>query len=173
MPRRDIGYDEIIIEPLSRANYSHEFNCDFEDDMGLNTFYHNEALAFHKEKLGRTHVFLYEGRTIGFVTLAMESIPRKKLDEGDQLGIHTRTYPALLIGRLAVDNGWRGSGVGTWILKWCLGFAVDISERVGCRYVVLQTNKRREGWYRRDSLGFKILYIDKEDYWLFKKIDPD
>jgi GNAT superfamily N-acetyltransferase len=171
MARRYIDFDKITVDFLSGNNYCRDFDCSFEDDMGLNTFYHREAFNYLEEKLGITYVFLYEGVTLGFATLAMESVLRQQIDKDDQLDIHTKKYPAALIGRLAVDNNWRNLGLGTWIIKWCIGCVMSISDQIGCRYVVLQTNSRREGWYRKHPRNFKLLMQENNDYWLYKKID--
>jgi len=171
-----IDFEKISNEVLTRETYDPSFICDCDDEMGLNEFYHKEACEYQDERLGITHQFRYIGRVIGFVTLAMSSIERVKIPEEDQLALRQKVYPALLIGRLASHNDCRGKGLGTYLCKWCIGFAVEASSRVGCRYVALETIEKRVEWYKRR--GFKILekmrHSGKPDTnWMYKKIDID
>lgn len=176
MSDKEIDFSRIKPELLTKENYSPSFNCTNGDTMGLNVFYHSEALDYQRVRLGITYVFLYEGKALGFVTVSMSKISRELLEEEDQLGFRQRDYPAMLIGRLAVDNNWRKRGIGTMICKWCIGFAIEMSNRIGCRYVVLQTDDDHAGWYQGEKRGFKIMDISEKrngtkDYWLFKKIE--
>jgi len=80
----------------------------------------------------------------------------------------------MLLGRLASDNSFRGLGVGTYLLKWSIGAAITLSHKVGCRYLILQTNKRRSDWYMNNKRGMKLLEVIKnkpDDWWFFKRLD--
>ena len=176
MLSQPIDFNKIINELFTKENYDPSFTCDDGDEMGLNEFYHKEAFEYQDERLGITHQFRYFGRVVGFVTLAMSTIERTKIPEEDQLSLRQKVYPALLIGRLASHNDCRRKGVGSYICRWCIGFAVEISQKVGCRYVVLETIEKRVGWYQ--GLGLKILervrHKEKPDtFWMYQKIDID
>lgn len=173
-----INIADIKNELLTKENYDPFFDCSFNDDMGLNEFYHTEALEFQRERLGITYQFSYYKKTIGFVTLAMYSIQREKIPDDDQLPIRIRHYPPLLLGRLASDNRFRGQGVGTFLLKWSIGAAVTFSRNIGCRYLILQTNEERTNWYQDSKRGMKPLEVIKrrnrpDDWWFFKRLDID
>jgi N-acetylglutamate synthase-like GNAT family acetyltransferase len=64
-------------------------------------------------------------------------------------------FPAMLLGRLAVDNSERNKGVGTYLLEYCVGFAAKLAKNtVGCRFVTLVTKKgSRVSFYAKH--GFK------------------
>jgi len=171
-----INFDKVSVELLTKENYDPSFKCDDGDELGLNDFYHKEAFDFQDERLGATHQFRFQKKVIGFVTLAMTNIERKKIPQEDQLRLKTRVYPTLLIGRLASHNDCRGEGVGSYLCYWSIGFAIDTSLRLGCRYVVLETIEKRVGWY--EGRGFKILeYVKHEGkqdtFWMYQKIDID
>jgi len=169
-----IDFDKITNELFTKENYDPSFTCDNGDEMGLNEFYHKEAFEYQDERLGITHQFRYLGRVVGFVTLAMTDIERVKIPEEDQLFLHQKVYPALLIGRLASHNDCRDRGVRTYLCRWCIGFAIKTSLNVGCRYVALETIEKRVEWYQ--GRGFKILervqHEGKPDtFWMYQKID--
>jgi len=62
--------------------------------------------------------------------------------------------PALLIGRLAVDERHEGVGLGTELVKHILATAVELNESAALRAVVLTAlNDVARRWWR-DRLGF-------------------
>lgn len=174
MSIEDIKFSELIILPYSRENYDETFDCTDGDTMGLNEFYHDEALDYQDERLGITYVFNYDSKTVGYATIAMSKIVRDEIKRRFRLPIPQQDYPALLIGRLAVDNKWRKKYIGTNICKWCIGRAVSLSEEIGCRYVVLQTDEEHKFFY--EKCGFSLFKEEPNrkgtiDYWYLYKID--
>ena len=107
---------------------------------------------------------------IGYITLAMSSILAQRLDPKDTNCIHLSFYPCLLIGRLAVSNDLRHNDIGTYLADWSTGFALSLSEQIGCRYVVLETKEDKVKFYM--SCGFQkgaALAADRH-VWMYKKI---
>jgi len=103
---------ELQFEILNSKHNLSSFDCSKDDELGLNEFIHDEALAFQKENLGITYLFFYNGVIVGFATLAMSQIEAKetKVKLPNQTTI--RDFPALMIGRLATDNNFRGRHIG-------------------------------------------------------------
>lgn len=52
---------------------------------------------------------------------------------------------------MGVDTGFRGRGVGVWILDFVVGLARSIAEDVGVRYVTLDALRKDSlvDWYER------------------------
>lgn len=89
---------------------------------------------------------------VAYVSLAMTGIDRSS-------GPRSMTkhapdpVPALLIGRLAVDQRAAGRGVGTALVAHVLATAVDLNERAACRAVVVSAiDAAARSWWER--LGF-------------------
>lgn len=40
-------------------------------------------------------------------------------------------------------------GIGKYLCDWCLGFAIELSTIVGCRYVILETNEKKIDFYKK------------------------
>lgn len=169
----ELCFDKITIRKLKLTDDLSSFRCDHEDEVGCDDFIHKEeeAKLFQKERQGITYLFFYKGNIIGYVTLAMSSINAERVEESLKEPIRLRFYPSLLIGRLAVDNNWRKKGVGKFLCDWCLGFAIELSEKVGCRYVVLETNESKVGFYLK--CGFlKALPLEDEEIrliWMYQR----
>jgi len=88
-------------------------------------------------KIAVTYLCLYGGEVIGFYCLANDTIevkgkPKRVLK---RLGKPQRTYPAIKIGRLGIDKGFTGKGVGSRIIEITIGTALAHSDNVGCRYL--------------------------------------
>ena len=170
-----IDFSEIKPEALTKDNYSPTFDCSYEDTMGLNEFYHKEALNYQKERCGKTFIFFYDDKTIGFITMSMNAIERNQIKEKNgKLPFRLREYPAVLIGRIAVDNKWRSMHIGEHICKWAIGYSIYLSDLIGCRYIILQTDEIHKGFY--EKLKFKLYLVELNedkllDYWYYHKLD--
>ncbi len=61
--------------------------------------------------------------------------------------------PALLLGRLAVDQRYSSSGIGTTLATHVLATAIELNEKAACRAVVVTAlTERARTWWER--LGF-------------------
>lgn len=167
-----IDFNKIETRQLKYDDDFSDFHCDHEDDLGCDGFIHNEneAKQYQKERHGITYVFSYCNKMIGYVTLAMSSILAKRLDKKDRTTVHLNFYPCLLIGRLAVDNDMRHRNIGTYLADWSTGVALEMSERVGCRYVVLETRESKVDFYSQCGFQKGAVLEDDRYVWMYKKI---
>jgi GNAT superfamily N-acetyltransferase len=170
----DVDFNKITNRKLQFTDDLSGFKCDQDDRLGCDDFIHkeNEAKLYQKERQGITYLFFYESDVVGYVTLAMSSIPAKRMDKRFKEPVRLKFYPSLLIGRLAVDNNWRRKGIGKYLSNWCLGFAIALSEKVGCRYVIVETDESNVSFY--ESCAFKRgkeLDEDKRKLvWMYQRI---
>ncbi len=169
-----LDFDKIWHKKLEPTDDLSAFHCDREDDSGCNDFIHkeNEAKQYQRERQGITYLFFYEDQLVGYVTLAMSSISAERLEEGTE-DVRLRFYPCLFIGRIAVDNGWRHKDIGTYMANWCTGLALELSEQIGCRYIVLEAKESKVKFY--GTIGFQkgTTLDDDKLIWLYKKLAID
>lgn len=149
-----VDLDQLTVRKLNeRVNLS-DFNCSIDDELGLNEFIHEEAMDYQRESLGVTHLFYYKDRLVGYATVAMGSIMvRYTRLSLPFFGVKKR-YPALLLGRLGVDNSYRNRHIGMCICLWAIGLARELSKMIGCRFVVLMTDQSRIDFYQK--CGFDV-----------------
>ena len=169
-----IDFDKIWFKRLDPRDDLSAFHCSKDDDSGCDDFIHkpDEAKQYQKERQGVTYLFFHDVTMVGYVTLAMSSISAERLEKGSE-EIRLRFYPCLFIGRLAVDDKWRLNGVGTYIANWATGLALELSEQIGCRYIVLEAKESKVKFY--NGIGFQkgtSLTGDRLE-WLYKKIVSD
>jgi len=160
-----INFDDIEVQKLRRDTDLTNFDCSLDDDLGLDVFIHKEALAYQETLLGITYLFYYKSNFVGFVTLAMGRLRGKYIEKEE---IRLSYYPALLIGRLAVDNNYRKRGICRFICDWCTGFAERLAKNIGCKFLVLDTNKRISVIY--EKCGF-LGARENDRIIMFKKIE--
>jgi hypothetical protein len=152
---------DLSVKKLDAQTDLSGFDCSESDDLGLDEFIHKEALDYQKESMGITYLFYNSDEIVGYITVAMGSIGVKmttlRLDIfGDKI-----RYPAILLGRLAVQNGLRRRAVGKCMTLWCIGFAQKLSVEIGCRFVVLVTKgESRIKFY--GECGFQESSIDQK-----------
>lgn len=124
------------------------------------------------EGLNRTWRYIDEnGATIGYISVAAAHL-RPGRDPALQ-GMGYGNVPAHLVGYLATDKNHERQGVATDLLLWSIEEAIRMSERIGCRIVMLNPieDPKTMEFYRR--LGFRyipasegeddVFYIDIQD----------
>lgn len=90
---------------------------------------------------------------VGYVTVAMSAIDRSTAP----MSVARQApdpVPALLIGRLAVDEAFSGLGIGTALAAHVLATALELNEKAACRAVVVNAvDASARRWWER--LGFQ------------------
>ena len=162
--------EELRFEILNARHDLSKFDCRKDDEMGLNEFIHDEALQFQKENLGTTYLFFHNDAIVGFATLAMSQIEIKQTKDRLPFETDIRDYPALMIGRLATGNDYRGRHVGLNISLWCVSKAKQLSGEVGCRLIIILTNDKKSDFY--ENCGFEMVpkYEKKPKKWMYLPI---
>ena len=91
----------------------------------------------------------------------------------DTQPIPLRFYPCLLIGRLAADNKWRNLDIGTYLAEWSTGLVMELSEDIGCRYVILETKENKVDFYGKCGFHRGASLDGDRLVWMYKKIAID
>ncbi|GEM_PF-2942791 len=122
-----------------------------QDPQNLHNFIQNQALEHQENNYGTSYIVYYDGKMVGYLTVATGSINIKMVPKNSRPSIDTdmKNFPAVIIAYFAVDKPLRGKGYGTYMLKYCIGLARVISRKVGCRYITL---------YAREAIGFYSKY---------------
>jgi ribosomal protein S18 acetylase RimI-like enzyme len=102
----------VIIEPLSSAHDRDEFTCGV---FALDRYLREQASQDVRRRVANCFVAIeHETRAIaGYYTLAASSVPVAELPDTETRRLpRYPVIPATLIGRLAVDNRYRGRQLG-------------------------------------------------------------
>ncbi len=152
MSEGSLDFREVCPKVLDENDKTDGFCC---GEKGIDDFIQREALEFQRERLGVTYLFHFEGKLIGFVTLSMADLKRAKMNVKDRLVIETENYPALLVGQLAVCDEFQEKEVGTYLCDFCLDRATKFSDKVGCRFIIVNAIEAAVGFY--EKYGFILL----------------
>jgi len=155
-PPNSIAYDELEFVKLGQQDLT-SFDCteNGNDEHGLQTFIQTEAQSFQNSNLGVTYLVSYDGKIVAFLTVAMAGISVSRIRAEEKMeGVEIKNYPALLLGRLAVDKGFWNKDVGSYVCRWCLGLARRLSQEVGCRCLALHAHHTVISFYTKN--GFVV-----------------
>lgn len=126
-------------------------------DCGINSL--NEWLirrALKNEFAGgsRTYVVCDGKQVVGYYAIAAGSVAR-----GNAPGQIRRNMPdpipALILGRLAVDQGCQKAGIGQGLLKDAVARSINVSQQIGARVLIVHAiSKEAEKFYLKH--GFMV-----------------
>lgn len=144
------------------------FKCSEED---LNEFLFEDAKYFQKELMAVTYLIEdnYRDFTVAYFSLLADKIsfnPEEKstwnkINRSIPNSKRRKSYPAVKIGRLAVNHEYSGSGVGTFIID-SIKYAFTNVRRLGCRFITVDALKSATSFYQKN--GFKFFTeLDKDD----------
>lgn len=144
------------------------FKCS-EDD--LNEFLFDDAKYCQRELMTVTYLLEYmeQNKTVAYFSLLADKIifnPNEKdvwnkLNRKIPNSKRRKSYPAVKIGRLAVDEDFSGQGLGTFILD-NIKYAFSQVKRLGCRFITVDALQTAVPFYERN--GFQcITESDKGD----------
>jgi hypothetical protein len=169
----DILASDLKYEKLSSDHDLSNFDCSFEDELGLNEFIHEEALQFQNENMGVTYLFFYDDVIVGFATLSMSQIEIKETKIKLPFKTTVNDYPALMIGRLATDNNYRDRHVGKNISLWCVSIVKQLSSEIGCKLLIILTNEKKYAFYTHCGFDMVPKFERKSKKWLYLPVSEN
>ncbi len=159
------------------------FSC---GDSDLDEFFLNDSLAYDRDLMGKTYCWVLKDdvrKVVGFVTLAnagiqtthMQNNPKRHLNKTIAYNKQGRTYPAVLIGRIAVAKEFQRKEfrVGSQMMDFVKDWFVAEDNKTGCRYVLVDAMNAEHTlkYYERNS--FKPLFPRIEDEIEFYHVKGD
>ena len=146
---KDHGELHFVIEPLGTRHDRAAFSCGHRQ---LDLYLQRQAGQDLKKKAAVPFVITPDGETIaGFYTLSQYAVDLGELPE--EISKRLPRYPlvsATLLGRLAVDQRFRGRGLGERLLMDALYRALQSSLQVASAAVVVDAkDDRAVDFYRK------------------------
>mgnify|MGYP004448595841 FL=1 len=146
------------------------FSCGNED---LDEFFSQDAYLYDKQLLGKTYYFETKDshNIIGAFTVANDSIKasliskaiRNKINRKIPNDKRTRSYPAVLIGRLGVSKDIIGGGIGSQIVDYVKKWFAQHNNKSGCRYVVVDAYNLPNVLSFYEKNEFHYLYASEDE----------
>lgn len=117
--------------PINKKYQREHFDCGYPL---LNNYLKKYARQNHQKGIAKTFVAISESQELridGYYTLSASVIEFASLPESNQKGMPTYPVPAILIGKLAVDNSVKGQGLGAELLVDALLRTVKAAQEIG------------------------------------------
>lgn len=140
---------------ITKLGESRDVKCFACGNRDINRFLKRNAYHDQERKHSVTYVLTEENddEVIAYVTIAMASIQIEDLPT--TIIIDDFPYDntsALLIARVGRYRKYRGNGYGKMMIKFAISIADRMSEKVGCRFVYLDSYLDKIDLYK--ELGF-------------------
>jgi hypothetical protein len=157
-----LSYEDVTVSRYKSPEDFQDFQCEKSKYCDF-VQKREEASEYYNENLGVTYVFWSNSdhRPIGFVTLAMGSLKRKDLPKEREEKKPFGFVPSLLLGHIARDARYKGKGAGRIMVDWVLNKADLISNEVGCRFIILDSEMDKVDLYR--GYDFELIPPDSGD----------
>lgn len=134
-----------------------DFRCRREEQED---YLKNRAMQDQAADISRTYLAYLDGDAVGYITIAMDAI-ELMTREKPHSDIPYRRLPAMKLCQLAVRLEFEGRGIGKQLVALACAMALDLRERVGCRYLTVDAaNPRLMLWYY--GQGFKTNKVDEK-----------
>jgi len=120
--------------------------------VDLEDFLKNNALDYERRNLSRSYLGWLDDELVGFVTLSCGSLRIRPeaaaLQAKAEIEDIPCVIPGVLLGRLAVDDRFQGSGFGPNLFRWSVYLAREqIAPMAGCRFLFIDAYVCRRTWY--------------------------
>ena len=161
-----IDKSQLKILPLEQNSQVDSFKCVNED---LNEFLRDEAKAYQAEMLSMTYLVYYEQELVAYFSMLYDAVNLREFDKRTRNRINRRIpfvkqrahYPAVKLGRLAVDYRYAHQGIGELILRLILSmFATN--NKAACRFITVDAIANATGFYQEKG-GFHFFTDEDKD----------
>ena len=153
----------------------HPFVCG-DDDM--DEFFQKDALDYTRYRMGKSYCFRMKDDTqtiVACFTVSNDSIRIYDLPSSRRNAMWNLTnrekmltrYPGVLIGRLAVAEGFGCKGIGSDILRFIKKWFTEEDNKTACRFAIVDAKNEPEVLHFYEKNDFKPLFpreIDEDIY---------
>lgn len=163
-------------------DYCHPFTCGTDEDM--DEFFREDALDYTRFLMGKSYCFRMndDAQTIvACFTVSNDSIriydlPSSRRNAMWNITKHEKMltrYPGVLIGRLAVAEGFGGKGIGSDSLRFIKAWFTEKDNKTACRFAIVDAKNEPEVLRFYEKNGFKSLFPREIDEDLYTKPPKD
>jgi len=139
----NINLENIIIKVAKEKDLKNlKFDC---GDNDLNDFLLKDSVKNIKHNLNVIYICELKKDVIAFFALSTDSI---KINT--KIEIKYPVYPAIKIGRLAVDKKYQGNNVGSILIKWIIGICFSLRKSVGIRFLSVDAYPKSIDFYEKN-----------------------
>lgn len=151
---------------LERNHNIATFDC---GDSDLNDFLIDDAIPFQEKRIATTYVALIDDKVIAYFSLLNDKISQtdvsksawRKLKKLFAHSKHRSNYPAIKIGRLAVDKNYGSKGLGSSLMDAIKKTTNDNARYSAFRFLTVDAYISAIPFYTKN--GFVEMLTEKEE----------
>ena len=168
-------FDDCVFSELTEEiiQSSDAFSCKNND---LDEFFNVDSFHYSRQLLGKTYCFRLAANvrkivcafTISNDSIRVDDLPNsrgKKIKSVVPREKSMRRFPGVLIGRLGVSQEFQGKGIGTELMDFIKSWFV-VSNKTGCRFLIVDAYNDRNTLNYYESNGFKYLFSTENQEYL-------
>jgi len=158
-----LDLNNIDIIRLEEDTVLSSFDC---GDMDLNEFLLNDAKNYLKAMLAVTYLVKIKNETVAYFCLSYDSLTRNAIltDEDKTLwnkvgrqipnSKRRRNYPAVKIGRLAVELKYAKYGIGRHIINAVMAMYINEKHHAACRFITVDAYRSALNFYEKNDFRY-------------------
>ena len=157
------------------------FDCGHED---LNDFFLTDCIPYSNDLIGKSYCFTLDESpetivcafTISNDSIKVADLPnarKKKINELVAREKQFRSYPAVLIGRLGVNQEFKGMGIGPELMNFIKAWFIDGQNKTGCRFIVVDSYNELGPLNFYAKCDFKALFSTENQEKEYLNMSPD
>lgn len=169
----------MIIRRLCEDETISSFYC---GDSDLDDFILNEAPLYRDSLLSVNYVMEEEDDSVAFFSLSNDKISIHDFEDKTNFNRfrshkfvnkkRIKSYPAVKIGRFAIESKFQGNGIGSVLLDFIKGYFL-VDNKTGCRFITVDAYKSAVSFYEkngfvalqnRNDVFTQLMYFDLADY---------
>ena len=157
---------------LTSSHSIKPFDC-AEEDLDLKEFLFEDAVNYLKQLISVTYLIEDSHSTIAYFSLSNDKISiteatsksfwKKQVSKKlhfEKRGLHT--FPAVKIGRLAVNKNYQRQGIGKMIIDWVKESFTN-KNKTGCLFIIVDAINRKKTLDFYKTCGFDFLNPKDQD----------
>ncbi len=145
--------EDIKFSVLCEDHNCCDFDCGIVD---LNEFLVEDALPNQYINMSVTKIAHIDTKIIGYYSVLTDTLKKQNIQPGDHISEAAYSqYPAIKIGRLAVQKDMQQLGYGRYILRHAIAYSTLLSEFVGCRFITVDSKNTEQALKFYTKNGFK------------------
>lgn len=167
-----------VILSESVLNNCSPFSCGVKD---LDSFFQKDSIEYRRQLMGKSYAFVETESlknivcafTVSNASVFTNYLPNaRKKSIGKNLPWEKRDliYPAVLIGRLGVNEKYKHKHIGTELLDYIKQWFLDSDNKTGCRYIVVDAynDPVPSAFYKANQ--FNYMFSTEEQERSYRKI---
>lgn len=160
------------------------FSC--AKDKDIEDFFCGEYKDFAAQLFGKSYGFFSDDETPRLVAaftvsnsmLPVDTFPkniRNRINRSVPNAKRRVQHPAVLVGQLAVFDGFHGLGIGDEVLDFVKAWFIAPDNKTGCRYLIVDAVNHPKvlDFYLRNGFKFIFEHIEAEIAYMKLDLDPE